>query len=72
MVTQPKTTQRLMLTNRSLLIRTTQEEAVYLFFDRLFSLGGHFTDLMSTERSGRTMKRALVLIPIIDTLAGSR
>ena len=48
-VTQPKSTKRLLSTNLSPLIRTTtQEEAVYLVFDILLSLGGIFTDIIST------------------------
>ena len=71
MVTQPKSTQRILFTNQYPHIITTQEEAVYLIFDRLFSLGSHFTDLTITERSCHNMKHALGLIPIIDTLVRS-
>ena len=69
---QHKSTQRLLFTNRSLIIRITQEEDAYLILNRLFSLGDHFTDPMSTYRSCSITKWALGLIPIIDTLAGSR
>ena len=72
-LTQPKKTQCLLFTNSSPILRTTtQEEAVYLIFDRLLSLGGHFTHLMSTERSCRIKKHAFGLIPILDTITGSR
>ena len=72
MVTQPKITERLLFTNIFTLIKTTtQEEVVYLVFGRLLSLGGNFTDLMSMQDSCRITKRALELIPIINTLAGS-
>ena len=63
--------QRLLFNNNSPLIRTTQEEAAHLIFGCLFSLGGNFNDIMSTERGCRIMKRALGLISIIDNLAGS-